>query len=290
MVVESRQGEIQQIGFASELHADLPVEVLDYQALIERMGPAHFRSAQRVSFGLVFVVRGGTGRHTVDFEAIRMIPGRMVLVRPGQVQQWHLSGDLDASIVLARGSLCATPGWFPGGGAYGDLGSSLTTALDLVAALAREQDRFVPEVGSVELMNSLFAPLVALFRRAVDLRNEGALPPAYLAFRAAIESRLSFSRSVRDYVAELGYSQRTVNRACQLVAGVSAKAVLDERVLLEAKRLLAHSDRSVSAVAATLGFSEATNFNKFFVRGTGESPSQFRRRLRSAGYRAAVAD
>ena len=273
------------MGFASSVHADLPVEVFEYAALIDHIGETHVRSAQRVSFGLVFIVRGGKGRHTVDFEKVQMVPGRMVLVRPGQVQQWHPVRNLEASVVLARGSLPSMKRWVPGGSACADLGTdSLATATDLVAALAREQDRFVGDAASVELMTALFDPLMGLFRRATARRTQSPVPAAYLAFRAAVESGLGESRNVRDYVARLGYSERTVNRACRLVTGLSAKGVLDERLLLEAKRLLAHSDRSISGVAAALGFSEATNFNKFFGRGVGRLPSEFRRRLRSAGY------
>lgn len=133
-------------------------------------------------------------------------------------------------------------------------------------------------------MTALFEPLIGLFRRANAPPTAGVVPPAYLAFRAAVEARLGDSRNVRDYVARLGYSERTVNRACRTATGLSAKQVLDERIVLEAKRLLAHSERSVAAVAAALGFSEATNFNKFFARGVGRLPSEFRRRLRAAGY------
>jgi AraC-like DNA-binding protein len=50
-------------------------------------------------------------------------------------------------------------------------------------------------------------------------------------------------------------------------------------VLLEAKRLLAHSTASVAAVAHQLGFSEATNFVKFFRRNAGVTPKAFRQRM-----------
>lgn len=273
------------MAFDSRRHADLPVEVLEYRALIDRMGDTHFRSAQRVSFGLVFLAHRGRGRHTVDFDPIRLLPGRMVLVWPGQVQQWHVSRTVEASVVLAQGSLPPMKRRASGLAPYADLGSdSRKTATDLVAALAREQNRFEPTASSVELITALFEPLIGLFRRAALQSEPVAAPPAYLAFRDAIEAEVGRSRNVRDYVARLGYSERTVNRACRLATGLTAKGVLDERLRLEAKRLLAHSDSGIASVAAALGFSEATNFNKFFARGTGVLPSEFRRQVRSAGY------
>jgi len=55
--------------------------------------------------------------------------------------------------------------------------------------------------------------------------------------------------------------------------GQTAKQVLVERLVLEAKRLLVHTELSAAAVAAELSFSEATNFGNFFTRRAGTSPA-----------------
>jgi AraC-like DNA-binding protein len=54
--------------------------------------------------------------------------------------------------------------------------------------------------------------------------------------------------------------------------------MLTQRIVLEAKRLLAHSLAPVAAIGETLGFDEATNFVKFFRRETGLTPGAFRAR------------
>ncbi len=281
------KGEVRGVEFSSGAHRELPVEVVDYEGLLERAGSPLFDAAQRPSFGVLFVVRGGVGVHTVDFDDVQMVAGRLIFVFPGQIQRWHRGEVLDASVVFARGGLPPMRGWFPSGRSYCDLGAeSMTTALDLVAALGREQKRFEPDDVSVALMTSMFDVLVGLYRRAtVELAHSG-LPDAYVAFRSAVETGLGSSRSVRELVAGLGFSERTVDRACRSVTGMSAKGVLDERLILEAKRLLVHTERPIAGVGAVLGFSEATNFNKFFARQTGELPSKFRRRLRDSGYHA----
>ena len=78
----------------------------------------------------------------------------------------------------------------------------------------------------------------------------------------------------------LGYSTRTLSRASMDAAGVGAKEYIDRRVLLEAKRLLAHGDQPAAKIAARLGFSSATNFTKFFHQRTGTSPLAFRHAVR----------
>ncbi|WP_231601962.1 AraC family transcriptional regulator [Salinibacterium sp. NG253] len=277
---DERDETVLPVDFASEHGLTLPVEVLDYAALVERMGPAYFERAQRPSFELMVVIRSGTGSHTVDFQTVALHPGRVLFVRPGQVQQWHVENDLSASVVVASPTATRTAPWLPGDPTHADLGeNSLTTALDLVAAIEREQQRFTADEHSVTLLSALFAALVALYQRASSEPGRGALPHAYLAFRSVLERDLTRSRNVRDYVTGLGYSERTVSRACQTVTGLTAKALLDERLMLEAKRLLAHTDGTVASISTALGFSEPTNFTKFFERVVGTSPAEFRRSL-----------
>jgi AraC-like DNA-binding protein len=57
---------------------------------------------------------------------------------------------------------------------------------------------------------------------------------------------------------------------------MTAKRVIIERIILEAKRLLAHSSDPVAGISSHLGFDEPTNFVKFFKRETDLTPTQFR--------------
>lgn len=91
-----------------------------------------------------------------------------------------------------------------------------------------------------------------------------------------VEAGLATSHDVTSYADRLGYSARTLSRACLVATGQTAKEVLVDRLLLEAKRLLVHTELSAAAIATELGFSEATNFGKFFARHAGTSPARFR--------------
>jgi AraC-like DNA-binding protein len=74
----------------------------------------------------------------------------------------------------------------------------------------------------------------------------------------------------------MGCSVRTLTRACLAVTGRTAKQVVDDRVALEARRLLACTSLSVAEVGRRLGFPEPTNFGRFFHREAGLSPGAFR--------------
>ena len=247
----------------------------------------HFAAAQRPAFGLMFVTVGGSGWHSVDFDQISLASGRIVFVRPGQVQQWHVDSAVEAHVVLARPELCHVSEWFPGQSSHRDLGAaSMASVEDLVSVLAREQDRFTPEAVSVRLLGNVFSGLVDLFDRPATGASVTDLPDAYVAYRRAIEADFGQSHDARWFIRELGYSERTVTRACLQVTGLTAKAVLDQRVMLEAKRLLAHTETPVGQIGQALGFGEASNFNKFFSRHAGMLPSQFRAGLREGGWSA----
>ena len=126
------------------------------------------------------------------------------------------------------------PAWYPGSDAptrwqlEGDL---LTRTLGSVGA-RREQDRFDGSPRRIELMRALLSAL--LLRVVIEVpdapRSVSQLSQPYLALRAIIEERLYQRPRVADLAREIGYSTRTLDRACQQVSGQTAKQVLDERI------------------------------------------------------------
>lgn len=100
-------------------------------------------------------------------------------------------------------------------------------------------------------------------------------------FRDEIDRRFGKWHQVTHYADRLGYSPRTLNRLARAHTGLSAKQLIDERVMLEAKRLLSHADASVADIAEQLGFDDPSNFSAYFRSRAGLTPGAFR----SAGSR-----
>lgn len=103
-----------------------------------------------------------------------------------------------------------------------------------------------------------------------------ALLSRYKDYRAAVEKKFRRWHLVAPYAHSLGCSPKTLTRACQAAANVPAKRVIVDRIVLEAKRILARTADPVEAISHDLGFDEATNFVKFFRRETGMTPTAFR--------------
>lgn len=280
-MVKTGQIRIRPVSFSSSVHPELPVEVIERSEMLKRLGHDYFETPDRPSFDALLLMRSGRGVHTVDFHPTPVVAGRLVLSRAGQVQSWDTEGDFDASIIVSRVAAAVARPWFPLDDAHRDLDpESLATAQALIDALRREQVRFAPEDAAVRLMNSLFASLCAVFERANPQVSGANLPDAYVAFLSSVETHLKRTHSVSQIADELGFSQRTINRACQKVTGKTAKSLLSERLVLEAKRLLVQTNEPAASIAQELGFSDPTNFHKFFQRNVSESPTAFRRKVR----------
>jgi len=99
-------------------------------------------------------------------------------------------------------------------------------------------------------------------------------------FAALVAEQIDARRSVSWYARALGVTPTHLSRVCRNTLGKPASEVLQDRLMLEARRQLAETDLPVQRIAARLGFSSAAYFTRLFSRRTGRSPTAFRQRLR----------
>jgi AraC-like DNA-binding protein len=123
---------------------------------------------------------------------------------------------------------------------------------------------------STELPEILLSALIARLRPPhAEARS---INPVFRLFRSSVEAHFREHHDAGYYARTLGYAPRTLSRAVQQVTGRSAKAYIVDRIVLEAKRLLAHDRLTAAACANTLGFPDASNFSVFFRKATGMRP------------------
>jgi len=279
--------EIPEVPFAAPPGTPAGVEVMSLDELRARHPAGSLHRPQRPAFHHLLTLDAGTLSHTVDFTGYALEPGCWLWVRPGQVQQW---GDLTG----AEGTLVLFEPGFP------DPATVHAARLDdpfapavrqpvgedraaLDAAVRHLRQEFeagaaLPAEVHVSLLRHLLAALVLRLAHLTAKVGSGPAEPGetYLRFRRAVEQDFTRTRRVEDYAHALGYSPRTLSRATLATAGIGAKEFIDRRVILEAKRLLAHSDRSAARIADHLGFADAANFAKYFHQRTGTTPIAFR--------------
>jgi AraC-like DNA-binding protein len=231
---------------------------------------------------LLLLTTVGRGAHEVDFRALACRPGTLLWVRPGQVIRLGRTG-LDAIVVCWHPAAVASPDGAadPLGPGYWQLaGEDEDAVINEVSQLVVDCQRHRSGTVAAELLRHQLT--VLLLRIALLPGARSAAAGVYERFRRAVETDFARTRRVEEYAAGMGLSVRTVTRACLAAAGRSAKQVLDDRVTLEAKRLLAATDDPVADIGRRLGFPEPTNFGRFFHREVGTSPGAFRAAQRLA--------
>jgi AraC-like DNA-binding protein len=259
---------------------------MDLQRLRTRVGRDAIEP-RRPTFHHLIALRRGTLRHTVDFAGYRLMVGEWLWIRPGQVQQWGNLTDVDGTLILFEPDFL-DPGTIAGArldDPYAPVRyvpteeeqEALTDAADHLARTFSERGVLPVDVHQAVLRHELAVLVLRLANivAATGGRTRG-MSQAYARFRDAVERDFSRTRRLEDYAHSLGYSARTLSRATQAQAGINAKEYIDRRIILEAKRLLAHSDFTAAQVAARLGFTSATNFTKYFHQRTGVTPIAFR--------------
>lgn len=101
-------------------------------------------------------------------------------------------------------------------------------------------------------------------------------------FRHRVEERFRLREPVATHAAALGASVAQLRGACARIAHQPPSEMLDQRAVLEAKRVLLYSNLSITDVAYSLGFADPAYFSRFFTRRVGKSPRAFRRDQGSA--------
>jgi len=95
-------------------------------------------------------------------------------------------------------------------------------------------------------------------------------------FGTLMEARFRSGRGVGDYAEALSVTPTHLSRICKEAAGRPAHALLTERIMHEARRLLRDTDMPAREVAEQLGFSSAAYFTRAFQQATGRTPSDYR--------------
>ncbi|MBK8883279.1 MAG: helix-turn-helix domain-containing protein [Bacteroidales bacterium] len=102
--------------------------------------------------------------------------------------------------------------------------------------------------------NSMFSDKLFESRRKKQLLNE---------FRKLVNIRFVTLRSVKVYARELNITPNYLNALCQEFFIKTAGEIIDERIILEAKRMLMHSRFIISEVAYKLGFKDNSYIGRY---------------------------
>ena len=251
----------------------------------------------RASFYCILSFVEGSPVHIIDFNPVQIEPGSFLFVRKDRVQFFDQVRPFKAKALLfteeffgkdrtAIRFLNRTPLFNSADGSHECI---IKTSLSLEACwdhIVHEEkappDRYKPLLLKNHLENFLLQAEREGTRELNSTPRADSQQEIFYRLRDLIEENFRHQEPVAFYTEDLRISGKVLARITQLTTGKTPKQLLDERLLLEAKRLLIHDCDAGKTIGYSLGFNEPTNFIKFFRKHTGTTPAMFRDQYRAS--------
>lgn len=250
------------------------------------------------SFYEILWFQEGTGLHTVDFTDYRVKPGTIFFLSPGQVHHFDkkegykgvaikMCTDMmkdSASISSAINQL------FLKYNAFHNYDSVPYYIIDekterLLLPLVQEMEdesKRQGEFGNIDILKSLLCIFMAKIERygtheaQEKLDNLKPSHQLFIQFRKMLEQEYTHLHTVQDYADRLNVAIRTLHKSVNECSGKTPLTLINDRIILEAKRMVRYSNMMIKEISADLGFEDPSYFVKLFKRQTGHLPSDFR--------------
>ncbi|MBD2715330.1 helix-turn-helix domain-containing protein [Microvirga sp. STR05] len=238
-------------------------------------------------FYLLLYITQGQGSHTIDLITYDLRAGSLFFLVPGQAHSWVLSADTEGYILFFTADfylqqypaarLAEYPFFNPAHQPVLYLPPSEVMLLPLLQRIYLERAVSAPNHSSV-IGAYLFLCLELATRHYAYTPQEQA-SHALLQIREfglLLNQHFRAEKTVRYYAERLHLTANHLNAVCRRILNKTASRLIQERVIAEATRLLAHSAQSVAQVAYAVGFEDASYFARYFRKHTGQTPESFR--------------
>ncbi|WP_375749716.1 helix-turn-helix domain-containing protein [Vibrio sp. HN007] len=255
-------------------------DLIDARPLEELTNP------HRVEFYALILITEGSGYHYIDNRLYHCRPGTMLVLSPHQVHYFESHFQWNGYVVTFQDSEIFPIDNLEANYAITKAIRSVDVMNDMLDLVGREYEMLYEEIHSKEdivspavqrnlLQNIMYKTFFRSNFSQKEVTRSRELED-YQVFSDAVERSFNRRHNVSEYTEEVRMSAKRLNSVCRKVKGISAKQVIDARVVLEAKRLIGYTTTPISDIALELGFNEPTNLAKFFRRHTNISPTEFR--------------
>ncbi|MBI5370786.1 MAG: AraC family transcriptional regulator [Sphingobacteriales bacterium] len=284
--------EIRRYKFKSS--ATLQIEVLPLEKLVKNYRD-QLVSPHRTDFYHIFLLGDCSPVHLVDFNPVKTEPYSLLFVDKDRVQQFDPQLKYSGCLLLFTDDFFSATAadthflkrsiLFNGlvdQPAFGVGAISFRQYVDICQQITKEQE--VPaDPSTPAILRNWLHNFLLLAEREKRKQGFSGFKKSrdldyMLLFRTLLETGFTRNKSVGFYADSLHISEKRLGQASTKILGKHPKEMIDDRVLLEAKRMLVYSHQSAKEIGFALGFEEPTNFIKYFRRHTGLTPLAFRKK------------
>lgn len=257
---------------------------------------SEFDKEHKHDFFEIIWIKNGTGVHRIDLEDHHYNGAALFILAPGQIHKIEQHSESEGYVVKFLPSLFKSEDDFYDYVLDTCLFDANTSCPiisisekysdiieDLFFKMLKEFQQ--PDIDSEQIfvayLNILITHINRL-KRTTKVDSTFLNDPQYALFRTfklALEKNYREEHSVQGYADMLAITARTLNTIAKKYADRSAGEVIQDRLLLEAKRSLHHEYKNVKEICYDLGFEDPAYFTRFFKKHTGVSPIQYKEQL-----------
>lgn len=258
--------------------------------LFEEMEEPDVDDVHKHTFYEILWVDEGHSQQTIDYQSYELGPSSLFFISPGQVHEF------EAWQPLKGGTILFTSDFFLLNQSNQDTLFELSFLDNTYAYPKLDLDTFsFQEIRHIiqllinekkrtdyrtDILRTLLQLLALQIQRNLD-QQQGAHPYKaslliYKQFKTLLEEHYPSEYTVDDYANLLNITQHHLNRSSKNITGKTASAIIRDRKILEAKRLLTFTDASINQIATGLSYYDGSYFAKLFKKETGMPPGDFR--------------
>lgn len=223
----------------------------------------------------------GEGFHTIESEQIVIKPPVVFLLEPGQLHYWQFSAIPKGYVILFNRRAFDPLQHHQIVDTLQKINSARYFKMEqpqmFSHALALMENEYT-DSGPCELLYTLFSALLQMLEKLQrhSHANIARGNSIYESFTELLPVQKPILHKVNEYARLVHTSPQNLNSLCRKYTGKAASTLINEQIMLEAKRQILHSNNNVNEISDLIGFSDVSNFVKFFKRHSGMTPVQFR--------------
>ncbi len=247
----------------------------------------------RHDFFEVLYLSKGSGFHVIDANKYEIKPPCIFFMSPGQAHKIEFSGDIEGYIFIFtaefylinqtnQNRLIEFPFFFT---IRQDNPPLLLTNRKDISFLESLFEKGITEIKktdpySIDLLRSILDLILTsssiLYKSDENTMNKGKGHIVVKKFFQLVEENYLNNLSVTEYADKLAITANHLTQTVNLLTGKTSSQIIKSKQVLEIKRLLVHTNLSVTEIGMRLNFPDQSYFAKFFKREVGISPLQYR--------------
>ncbi len=254
----------------------------------ELHGERHIHTPHQHDFFIVVLFDQAKGVHNIDFVDYKIGNHQIHLLFPGQVHKWSIEPNTTGyQLMIERDFFERFSSSFRFSFAEYHNHPVIQLDLDSFKLIHYEFEAIKNELTAKDSLHELILSRTAVIASIISKtaakiftdQDVFQTEPRIVKFQELINVFFKEEKLVSTYAVKLHISANYLNILCKKHLKISATQLIQQRVVLESKRLLKSTALSVKEIAFDLGFVDHAYFSNFFKTQTGTSPSDFRDQL-----------